>query len=68
MKQQDHNRIPWNKMQIQDYTHKKKIITDKKRKLYKKYLNLGVAGVDPTIKEVKESVSRKARPPTYLHK
>ena len=55
-------------MKIQDYTNKKKIITDKKRRLYKKYLNLGVSGVDPTVKEVKESVSRKARPPEYLRK
>lgn len=68
LKQQNPDRIPWDKMKIQNYTNKKKIITDKKRRLYKKYLNLGVSGVDPTVKEVKESVSRKARPPEYLRK
>ena len=38
-------------------------INEKKRKLYKKFLNLGVSGIDPTAKNTKESISRRAMPP-----
>ena len=56
-------------MQIQDYSNQKKRVDlkDKKRQLYKKYLNLGVEGVDPTKKESKEVVSRKGMP-THTYK
>ena len=47
----------------QEEGNKKLQINEKKRKLYKKFLNLGVSGIDPTAKNTKESISRRAMPP-----
>ena len=44
-------------------------MTNKKRKLYKKFLNLGVTGIDPCAKDTdKPRVKGKKRPPDDLKK
>ena len=55
-------------MKIQDYYRNDARITNKKRKLYKKYLNLGISGIDPTAKDIKPIVTRKGKPPKEIQK
>jgi hypothetical protein len=57
--QDPQKRIQWENMKLIDQPKKRKVgANKKKRKLYKKYLNLGVSGIDPTAKDIKEDVSR----------